>query len=88
MVCGYSLGEGVNGALIPTDGIIAAARPFGVADENAYTEYGVAVDEDTGFGVAVMMHGDPSTGGAFVNVACRFGVVLAQPAKAKLLTNS
>lgn len=88
VICGYGLGEGINGALIPVDGVAVASRPFAVADERAYIEYGIAQDEETGFGVAVMLHGSPANGGAFLNIACRFGVKLTQPTKCVVLTNS
>ena len=85
VVCGYGLQAGVKGALIPVDGIAVASRPFGVADEACYTEYGVVTDEETGFSMSIMRHGDPATGGAYINAACRFGAVLTQPTRSKLL---
>lgn len=80
VVEGHNLPSGVLGALVPASCLVVASRPFAVADEAMYLEYGAESDEN-GFTLTTLRHGTPRNGKMFINVACLFGAKLIQKDK-------
>lgn len=78
------LPEGIKGALIPATAVAVASRAVRVADEDCYSEYGTASDEN-GFTLTVLKHGTPRTGKGYINMTTLFGFGLVQPDKIVLL---
>lgn len=80
VVEGHNLPEGTLGALVPSSCLVVASRPFAVADESMYLEYGAESDEN-GFTLTTLRHGTPRNGKMFINVAALFGAKLIQKDK-------
>ena len=79
------LPSGVRGALLPKSNLVIANRGFEVADASCYSEYGSETDENTGFSITMMRHGDPATGSMYLNAVALFGMALIKKSETKLL---
>lgn len=77
-------GEGVKGALIPSNAIAVASRAVEVGDDSCYREIGNVSDEN-GFTLTVMRHGSAAKGMGFLNVTTMFGMAKVQPDAIKIL---
>lgn len=76
-----SADEKLNGALIPTDGMVVAARLVPVLSPSVYEEIGTTRDEVSGLVLGARRHGDPATGSNYATIEALFGAALAQPEK-------
>lgn len=79
-----NLPDGINGALIPENGLIFASRAVAVGDESCYSEIGTATDEN-GFTLTTLRHGSAAKGTGFINVTCLYGATLVPATGIKLL---
>lgn len=77
-------GEGVKGALIPSNAIAIASRAVAVGDQSIYSEFGNVTDEN-GFTLTTFRHGSAAKGTGFINIACQFGMAKVQPDAIKIL---
>ena len=83
-----SADEKLNGALIPSDGLVVAGRQVPVLSPSVYEEIGTTRDEVSGLVVGVRRHGDPATGANYVTHEALLGAALAQPEKCVRLVSA
>ena len=83
-----SADEKLNGALIPTDGLVVASRLVPVESPTVYEEVGTTQDEVSHLVLGARRHGDPATGSNFATIEVLFGAALAQPEKCVRLVSA
>lgn len=83
--CSSQFADGVNGAILHKEAIGMAGRVL-YADEEAYSEVGVATDEKTGLSIGFRRFADPKTGLRYIAGEMLFGVDLLQPKAVVRLT--
>ena len=83
-----SADEKLNGALIPTDGLVVAARLVPVLSPSVYEEIGTTSDEVSGLVLGARRHGSPATGSNYATIEVLFGAALAQPEKCVRLVSA
>lgn len=88
IICGYDLPSGVTGALVPYTSVAIACRPVEFAQANAYPEYEVVIDPDTGFAFNAFRWTDFATGTAKFTTTCLFGADIIRKSAVKYLAAS